>query len=162
TGELLFNKKRKDVDECMPNKSLDKFLFDATRRESLDWTKRYKIIKGIAQGLSYLHTYSRLPIIHRDLKPSNILLDVNMNPKISEFGMARIFDRNVSEAHTQKSAEYGRNDNFSEKSDVYNFGVILLGIVSSRRNSNLFNSEDYHMNLVGYYLMLLQNLISIH
>ncbi|PON70831.1 Serine/threonine protein kinase [Parasponia andersonii] len=144
--------------EYMPNKSLDKFIFDPARRESLDWTTCYKIIEGIAQGLSYLHTYSRLPIIHRDLKPGNILLDIDMNPRISDFGMARIFDRDVSEIHTRKSAgtygymspEYWLKGNFSEKSDVYSFGVILIEIVSGKKNSNLFNSEEYHMNLVGY------------
>jgi len=66
-------------------------LEDSTRGKLLDWKKRFKIIEEISQGLLYLHKYSRLKIIHRDLKASNILLDENMNPKISDFGMARIF-----------------------------------------------------------------------
>lgn len=64
---------------------------DSTQSEKLDWKKRFIIIDGIAQGLLYLHKYSRLRVIHRDLKASNILLDGNMHPKISDFGMARIF-----------------------------------------------------------------------
>lgn len=73
---------------------------DETKRLLLDWRKRVNIIEGIAQGLLYLHKYSRLRIIHRDLKTSNILLDNNMNPKISDFGTAKIFGDNESRAST--------------------------------------------------------------
>ncbi|XP_021899951.1 receptor-like serine/threonine-protein kinase SD1-7 isoform X2 [Carica papaya] len=137
------------VYEYMPNRSLDKFLFDPNEKRILDWNKRFQIIEGIAQGILYLHKHSRLKVIHRDLKASNILLDGEMNPKISDFEMARIFDMNQTEAKTNKvvgtygymSPEYGLYGKFSEKSDVFSFGVLLIEIVSGKRNIN-FHCED--------------------
>jgi len=77
-------------------------LLDTTRAKLLDWTKRLEIIEGIARGLMYLHQDSRLRIIHRDIKTSNILLDNNMIPKISDFGLARIFGGDQAEATTNR------------------------------------------------------------
>ncbi|XP_062182507.1 cysteine-rich receptor-like protein kinase 6 isoform X2 [Phragmites australis] len=88
--------------EYMQNKSLDFFLFDVTRATLLTWNKRLNIVEGIAQGLLYLHKLSRLRVIHRDLKASNVLLDNDMNPKISDFGLAKIFNSNAIQGNTDK------------------------------------------------------------
>ncbi|XP_024984560.1 cysteine-rich receptor-like protein kinase 5 [Cynara cardunculus var. scolymus] len=135
--------------EYVPNKSLDYFLFDPTKQAQLDWSARYKIIGGIARGMLYLHEDSRLRIIHRDLKASNILLDEDMNPRISDFGTARIFCGNETQAKTNRivgtfgymSPEYAMHGNFSVRSDVFSFGVLVLEIISGKRNSGLFQSD---------------------
>ncbi|THF96747.1 hypothetical protein TEA_029815 [Camellia sinensis var. sinensis] len=101
-GCCIEGEKKLLVYEYMTNKSLDTFLFDATKRVKLDWAKRFHIIQGIARGLLYLHRDSCLRVIHRDLKASNILLDDDMNSKISDFVLARTFQVTQELANTQR------------------------------------------------------------
>ncbi|GMJ14620.1 cysteine-rich RLK (RECEPTOR-like protein kinase) 26 [Hibiscus trionum] len=156
-GFSLQRTERLLVYEFVQNASLDRFIFDPKRREQLDWEIRYKIIGGIARGILYLHEDSRLRIIHRDLKASNVLLDADMNPKIADFGMARLFTMDETQGNTSRivgtygymAPEYAMHGQFSVKSDVYSFGVLILEIVTGRRN-NCFNDRDNMEDLLSY------------
>ncbi|KAL2457704.1 G-type lectin S-receptor-like serine/threonine-protein kinase [Abeliophyllum distichum] len=155
-GCCIHGEERMLVYEYMPNKSLDLFIFNQTKDTTLSWHKRLDIILGIARGLLYLHRDSRLRIIHRDLKASNILLDSDMNPKISDFGIARTFGGDQYEENTKRvvgtygymSLEYAMKGLFSMKSDVYSFGVLLLEIICGRKNSSYI--QDNTINLIGH------------
>ncbi|KAF8030103.1 hypothetical protein BT93_E2511 [Corymbia citriodora subsp. variegata] len=143
--------------EFVPNSSLDRFIFNTLNRVNLKWDRRHKIIMGVARGMLYLHEDSRLRIIHRDLKASNILLDSYMNPKISDFGMAKLFELDQTRAKTNRivgtygymAPEYAMCGTFSVKSDVFSFGVLILEIVSGRRN-NLYSMNNDVEALPGY------------
>ncbi|KAK9714893.1 hypothetical protein RND81_06G128500 [Saponaria officinalis] len=149
-GFCMFEDEKILIFEFLSNLSLDKYLFDPVKRASLQWEQRFRIITGIARGLLYLHEDSRLKIIHRDLKASNILLDKEMNPKIADFGLARLFDSDQTQDVTSIIAgtygymapEYVLAGQFSVKSDVYSFGVIVFEIISGQKNRFLYREED--------------------
>ncbi|XP_048132896.1 cysteine-rich receptor-like protein kinase 29 isoform X3 [Rhodamnia argentea] len=142
-GFCLKGVERLLIYELMPNPSLDQFIFDPLKRVNLNWDRLHKIVMGVARGLLYLHEDSRLRIIHRDLKASNILLDSDMNPKISDLGLARLLELDQTQAETSRivgtygymAPEYAMHGKFSVKSDVFSFGVLVLEIVSGQRNN---------------------------
>lgn len=156
-GFCLTKEEKLLVYEFVPNKSLDKVLFDYEKRRHLDWKRRYNIIEGIARGMLYLHEDSRLKIIHRDLKASNVLLDADLNAKVSDFGTARIFGCDQTQGCTNRvvgtvgymAPEYILNGQFSVRTDVYSFGILVLEIISGKKNSD-FHEGDGEPNLISF------------
>ncbi|CAN6971859.1 unnamed protein product [Brassica rapa subsp. trilocularis] len=149
-GFCLEGQERLLIYDLFKNTSLDHFIFDNDRRMVLEWETRYKIIAGVARGLLYLHEDSRFKVIHRDLKASNVLLDDAMYPKISDFGMAKLFDTDqpcqtrftsrVAGTYGYMAPEYAMNGKFSVKTDVFSFGVLVLEIITGKRNN--WSPED--------------------
>lgn len=140
--------KRALIYEFMPNESLEKFIFSNNRNDpSLDWKKVQEIAIGIARGIEYLHQGCDQRILHFDIKPHNILLDENMNPKISDFGLAKLCSKDqsvVSMTAARGTMGYiapevlSRNfGNVSYKSDIFSFGMLLLEMVGGRKNLDI-------------------------
>ncbi|KAK8956387.1 Cysteine-rich receptor-like protein kinase 2 [Platanthera guangdongensis] len=131
------------VYEYMGRGSLDRFLFGSEKKELLSWKQRFDIIVGMAKGISYLHHEFHVCIIHRDIKPSNILLDDNFQPKIADFGLVKLLPGDQSHVSTKfagtlgyTAPEYALHGQLTEKVDTYSFGVVILEIISGRRNSD--------------------------
>ncbi|XP_057858869.1 cold-responsive protein kinase 1 isoform X2 [Cryptomeria japonica] len=130
------------VYEFMPNRSLDKHLF-GEEGIFLKWKERFEIITGTACGLVYLHEHSHAPIVHRDIKTFNILLDENLQPKIADFGLAKIFPEDKTHLTTRvggtigyTAPEYAVHGQLTQKADVYSYGVVVLEVVSGKKCNN--------------------------
>ncbi|XP_028791874.1 G-type lectin S-receptor-like serine/threonine-protein kinase At1g11330 [Neltuma alba] len=146
------------VCEYLPNKSLNTYIFDPLQQKCLGWEKRFNIIEGIVRGLLYLHRDSRSRIVHRDLKASNILLDEGINPKISYFGMAKLVKDGQDQAHIERivgtfgyiSLESATEGLYSKKSNVFSFGVLLLEIISRKKNTSFYEDTE-SFTLLGFF-----------
>ncbi|VAH18333.1 putative cysteine-rich receptor-like protein kinase 20 isoform X1 [Triticum dicoccoides] len=155
-GWCIHGKERILVYEFMQNGSLDRYLCDRTKGPLLNWSKRFKIITGLTEGIIYLHKHSMFWLVHRDLKPHNVLLDCNMLPKIADFGSARALSSDVAEERTgrvmgtsgYKAPEYASRGVYSMKTDVFSFGVLVLVIISGRKNTILDKRGDTVGDLV--------------
>ncbi|KAG6670812.1 hypothetical protein I3843_Q035500 [Carya illinoinensis] len=142
------------VYEYMENNSLARALFGPEEYQlQLDWPTRHRICVGIARGLAYLHDESRLKIVHRDIKATNVLLDKNLNPKISDFGMAKLDEEDNTHISTRiagtygyMAPEYALHGYLTDKADVYSFGIVALEIVSGKSNtSHRPKGESLHL-----------------
>ncbi|XP_072976507.1 L-type lectin-domain containing receptor kinase SIT2-like [Typha angustifolia] len=152
-GELLL------VYDYMPNGSLDKFLFDNGKQYScLNWTQRFKIIKGVASGLQYLHDEWEQVVVHRDIKASNVLLDGDLNGKLGDFGLARLYDRGTNPQTTHivgtlgyLAPEMSKTGKATTRTDVFAFGAFLLEVACGRRPMDFQESVEVP-NLVDFVL----------
>ncbi|KAH8958118.1 hypothetical protein BDL97_06G006300 [Sphagnum fallax] len=143
------------VYEFVENNNLAEVIFEGKGDFNMDWPIRKNICIGIASGLKYLHQDVQPPIVHRDIKPANILLDIDLNAKIADFGLARLFPKVGSHVSTINivgtmgylAPEYISFGQLSEKVDVYSFGVVLLEIVSGRRSiGHKFDGDQILLN----------------
>ncbi|KAL6205899.1 hypothetical protein ACLB2K_023151 [Fragaria x ananassa] len=147
--------------EYMENNSLARALFGCDeQRLHLDWKTRKKICIGIARGLAYLHEESRLKIVHRDIKATNVLLDKDLNAKISDFGLAKLDEEENTHISTRiagtigyMAPEYAMRGYLTDKADVYSFGIVALEIVSGKSNTNYRPKEEYVYLLDGAYVL---------
>lgn len=138
------------VYEFMENNSLARALFGPEEFQlKLDWWTRHKICVGIARGLAYLHEESRLKIVHRDIKATNVLLDKDLNPKISDFGLAKLDEEDNTHISTKiagtygyMAPEYAMHGYLTDKADIYSFGIVALEVVSGRSNTSSQKEED--------------------
>uniref|UniRef100_I1NZL3 non-specific serine/threonine protein kinase n=1 Tax=Oryza glaberrima TaxID=4538 RepID=I1NZL3_ORYGL len=128
------------VYDYMPNGSLDKYLYSHDDKPTLNWAQRFQIIKGIASGLLYLHEEWEQIVIHRDIKPSNVLLDNDMNGRLGDFGLARLYNRDTELQTTVVAGTFGYmapelalTGKASPLTDVFAFGAFLLEVTSGRR-----------------------------
>ncbi|KAK4727383.1 hypothetical protein R3W88_032300 [Solanum pinnatisectum] len=137
--------------EYMENNCLARALFGRdNQRLNLDWATRKRICSGIAKGLAYLHEESRLKIVHRDIKSTNVLLDKDLNAKISDFGLAKLDEEENTHISTRiagtvgyMAPEYATRGYLTDKADVYSFGVAALEIVSGKSNTNYRSKEEF-------------------
>ncbi|TYK27868.1 putative leucine-rich repeat receptor-like serine/threonine-protein kinase [Cucumis melo var. makuwa] len=150
------------VYEYMENNSLAQALFGSQECQlKLNWPTRKKICIGIAKGLTFLHEESRLKIVHRDIKGTNVLLDKNLNPKISDFGLAKLDEEENTHISTRiagtfgyMAPEYATRGYLMEKADVYSFGIVALEIVSGRSNT-IHRSKDKCLCLLDWLIYAL-------
>ncbi|CAK9220875.1 unnamed protein product [Sphagnum jensenii] len=131
------------VYEYMDNKSLAQALFEPAKGMKLEWKSRFNIALGTAQGLAHLHTKMEAHLVHSDIKAINILLDKNLSPKIADLGLARLFQRDADKLHTfvagargYVAPEYALQGQLTSKADVFSYGIVLLELVSGRKNMN--------------------------
>ncbi|XP_047071314.1 L-type lectin-domain containing receptor kinase SIT2-like [Lolium rigidum] len=144
-GELVL------IYEYMPNGSLDKHLY-SDEKPVLDWEKRFRVIKGIASGLLYLHEEWEKVIIHRDIKASNVLLDAEMNGRLGDFGLATMYDRGANAQTTHVvgtigylAPELGRTNKATPLTDVFAFGIFMLEVTCGQRPITQNSRGEQHM-----------------
>ncbi|KAK7335232.1 hypothetical protein VNO80_27009 [Phaseolus coccineus] len=152
------------VYEYMENNSLARALFGPEEHQiRLDWPTRYKICVGIARGLAYLHEESRLKVVHRDIKTTNVLLDKDLNPKISDFGLAKLDEEENTHISTRiagtygyMAPEYAMHGYLTDKADVYSFGIVVLEIINGRNNT-IHRPKEQSFSILEWAHLLKEN-----
>nr|XP_004488995.1 probable leucine-rich repeat receptor-like serine/threonine-protein kinase At3g14840 isoform X1 [Cicer arietinum]XP_027191464.1 probable leucine-rich repeat receptor-like serine/threonine-protein kinase At3g14840 isoform X2 [Cicer arietinum] len=150
------------VYEYLENNSLARALFGPEEHQiKLDWSTRQKICVGIAKGLAFLHEESRLKVVHRDIKATNVLLDKDLNPKISDFGLAKLVEEDNTHISTRiagtygyMAPEYAMRGYLTDKADVYSFGIVALEIVNGRGNTISRSNEEEALYLLDWAQLL--------